>query len=111
MAKKILTELTETEIRQLFREELEQALATHGNARQGTKRRIVSFAEGCEHVSISTSHGYKLTSQGLIPHSKRGKRIYFDLDELDAWMLANKVKTVNDMQTEIDDYLKKNAKG
>jgi len=111
MAKKILTELTETEIRQLFREELEQVLATHDKATQSTKRRIVSFAEGCKHVSISTSHGYKLTSQGLIPHSKRGKRIYFDLDELDAWMLANKVKTVNDMQTEIEDYLKKNAKG
>jgi len=111
MTKKILTELTETEIRQLFREELQQALAKYGNATQSNKRRIVSFVEGCKYVSISTSHGYKLTSQGLIPHSKRGKYIYFDLEELDAWMLANKVKTVNDMQTEIEDYLKKNAKG
>jgi len=32
-----------------------------------------------------------LTSGQIIPHLKRGKKVFFDKDELDAWLRYNKV--------------------
>jgi hypothetical protein len=40
---------------------------------------------------------YKLTSGKIIPHSKRGKKVFFDKDELDKWLSRNKV---TDIQTQ-----------
>ena len=40
---------------------------------------------------------YKLTSGQKIPHLKRGKKVFFDKDELDAWMRQNKIL---DIQTQ-----------
>ena len=34
---------------------------------------------------------YKLTSGQQIPHMKRGKKIFFDKDEIDAWIRHNKI--------------------
>ena len=38
---------------------------------------------------------YKKASAGTIPHSKQGKRLYFQLSEIDAWLLSGKVGSVD----------------
>jgi excisionase family DNA binding protein len=53
----------------------------------------------------SRSTLYKKISAGKIPHSKRGKKLYFDLDEIDRWLLSNKKKTIVEHQQEMDNYL------
>jgi hypothetical protein len=37
---------------------------------------------------------YKLTSSESIPHYKRGKKVFFDKDEIEDWLRYNKVKDV-----------------
>lgn len=100
-----LTQLSETEIRNLIREEFQSVLSDQPQAEQSNPKKILNFEEACTYLSISKSHGYKLTSKGLIPHSKRGKRIYFQKSELEQWLLSNKVETVSDMKQEMDNYL------
>ena len=53
----------------------------------------------------SRSTIYKKVSAGLIPHSKRGKRLIFDLKVIDEWLLSNKIKTVADLEQDLDNYL------
>ncbi len=48
---------------------------------------------------------YKKVSAGTIPHSKRGKKLYFQLSEIDEWLVAGKVKTVAEMEQETTDFL------
>ena len=48
---------------------------------------------------------YKKASAGTIPHSKRGKKLYFQLEEIDAWLLADKVKTVDEIEEETISFL------
>jgi excisionase family DNA binding protein len=109
MEKIILSQLSAEEIRQLIREELLQVLRNYQDVIQDpdSRKNILNFEEGCAYIGISKSHGYKLTSQGKIPHAKRGKRIFFEKSELDAWMMERKVKTADELRKEAEEYLKK----
>jgi predicted DNA-binding transcriptional regulator AlpA len=40
---------------------------------------------------------YNLVYKRLIPHSKRGKRLYFDEGELTAWISKGKRKTLEEL--------------
>ena len=37
----------------------------------------------------SESTIYKKVSQDVIPHSKRGKKLFFELGKIDKWLLGN----------------------
>lgn len=53
-------------------------------------KRVLSFDEGVKLLGYAKSTVYKMTSAGLIPFSKpNGKKIYFDREKLEAWMLSN----------------------
>lgn len=65
----------------------------------------LNFIETQKYLSCSKSYLYKLTSNNRIPHSKRGKKLYFDKKALDRWLLSNKVKSVSEIQNEAEIYL------
>ena len=59
------------------------------------KKKVLTLEEACDYAGISRSYLYKLTSTGAIPHSKpNGKLIYFERDELERWLLQNKMFSV-----------------
>jgi predicted DNA-binding transcriptional regulator AlpA len=69
-------------------------------------KRILSFGEGCKFLGIAESYGYKLTSTGILPHSKPlGKMIYFDKEQLIEWALSNRIKTQKDQEEEAATYI------
>lgn len=53
-------------------------------------KRVLSFEEGCAYLGYKKSYVYKLISAGVLPYSKpNGKKIYFDREKLEGWMLSN----------------------
>ena len=58
-------------------------------------KKTLTLEEACEYTGYKLSYMYKLTSRGEIPHYKRGKKVFFDKDELDAWMISNKVQDLS----------------
>jgi len=62
----------------------------------------MSVKEASEYLGSSESHLYKLTSGRKIKHSKRGKRLYFLKNDLDDWMLSQKVQTREEIQDKIE---------
>ena len=72
-----------------------------------TTRKIMSLAEFCEYTGLSRQTAYKLTSGKKAPHSKRGKRLYFDREKVDAWLLENQVATHSEIQGKANDYFLK----
>ena len=73
-------------------------------------KKIFSFKEACGYLQVSESQLYKLTSQRKIRHYKpSGKLIYFNREDLNAWMQSNQVKTKEDMEKEATSYLYKNS--
>lgn len=55
----------------------------------------------------SKSTVYKNTANGIIPHCKRGKRLLFELEKIDTWLLENEIATVAELEQETFDYLTK----
>ena len=54
------------------------------------KTRALSVTQAANFLGMSKSRLYTLIHLGEIPNYKRGSRVYFDRDELDQWILANK---------------------
>ena len=72
------------------------------------QKRVFSFVECKRYTGFSSSHLYKLTSQGKIPHFKpEGKFIYFDREELEKWLLRNPIKQVEEIEQEAINYTTK----
>ena len=64
------------------------------------QKTVLSFEETAVYTGLSKSHLYKLTSTGGIPcYKPTGKKLYFNKEELDEWLLRNKKLS----QDEIDD--------
>ena len=63
---------------------------------------------GIEEAALFTGYTvrglYEMTSKKLIPHYKRGNRVFFKKDELVDWMTATKVKTEAELQSMADTY-------
>ena len=65
-------------------------------------KNILSLDEAVGYLGVSRSFLYKLTSKGVITHSKpNGKLIYFKRENLDKWMLQNEIKSVDDQLREV----------
>lgn len=63
-----------------------------------TTKNMFTFMEACAYLGVSESLLYKLTSTKEIPHYKpRGKMVYFDKAELDAWLKQNNVPTLGNV--------------
>ena len=71
----------------------------------GTKK-VLNFNEATSYLNVSKSHLYKMTSSCKIPHYKpNGKRLYFNTEELEKWLLSNRITTVDEIDEEANNFL------
>lgn len=70
-----------------------------------SKTEILSAQEAADFIGVSLATLYGLTSARKIPHAKRGKRLYFDRQELTAWILEGKRKSAQETENEAADYI------
>lgn len=102
----IFTQLSVPEIRQLFRQELENYFASNtANSNQDEAEQLLTIKQTAEILSLSVPTIYGLVSRGEIPHSKKGKRLYFSKQELLDWVKAGRKKTNAEIAAAADDYL------
>lgn len=77
-----------------------------------SQKNVLTFSEAAVFTGLAPSYMYKLTSKGIIPHSKpNGKQIYFSRDELERWLLKNRIKTRDELEVESTSYTVRNQKG
>lgn len=70
------------------------------------EKRILTFEEACTYTGFAESYMYKLTSARKIPHSKpNGKKIFFDKEKLDEWLLGNPIATTSQLETAASTYV------
>lgn len=57
-----------------------------------SNKNVLNMDEAAAFSGMTVSYLYKLTSNGEIPHYKpRGKMIYFDRAEMEAWLLSRRI--------------------
>ena len=68
-------------------------------------KKVLSFSEGCDYLGLKKSYVYKMTAGGILPFSKpNGKKIFFDREKLEAWMLGNASKSHAERQIDAATY-------
>lgn len=88
-------------------ERIEKLLETQ----QAMQKQVLNFNDACIYLELSQSHLYKLTSTGSIPHYKpNGKKLYFNRQELDNWLLRNRSNSIDEIQQEAANYLIKKGR-
>ena len=74
----------------------------------------MNLTELSVYTGISKSYLYKLTHLGKIPFSKPfGKLIFFDINDVNIWLLSNKQTTSKELDIQASTYatLKNKGKG
>lgn len=61
---------------------------------------ILNVRQASEFLGLAVPTIYSLTSNRILPHSKRGKKLYFNKSELLAWVQSGKRKTTSDLKLE-----------
>ena len=99
----VFTQLSISEVRELFREELDSFFVDNqiSNPSITQERKVVDLKEllTLRPIIGSKSTLYKLTAKGLIPHAKKGKKLYFDLEEIDRWLMSYRVSTIEEISS------------
>lgn len=68
---------------------------------------VMNFKQCLKLTGFSNGYLYKLTSERTIPHYKRGKFVFFNRNEVKAWLLENKVETIEEIKARIETDKKK----
>ena len=85
--------------------------ASMGNNKDEDERMDVTEAQKYipGHPAIQTIYGW--TSNNMIPYHKVGKRIYFLKSELDAWLMKEQHKSMDDLREEAEEYANSHRRG
>ncbi|GAB6395403.1 MAG: helix-turn-helix domain-containing protein [Bacteroidales bacterium] len=88
----------------------EAAVLDEQNLQAIGPKRVLNLAECCALTGYKKGHIYRLTSTRQIPHSKRGKTLFFLREEVEAWMMGNRIATVSELDAAAGAYLVKHPK-
>lgn len=76
-----------------------------------SRKRVLTLEEAVKYTGFSKPYMYKLTHMRKIPHYKpTGKLIMFDLDELEKWLLQNRIKTNEEIDMKATEYVTKHSR-
>jgi len=71
-----------------------------------SNKNVLNIDEAAAFTGMTVSYLYKLTSTQEIPHYKpRGKMLYFDRAEIEAWLLQRRVKTTEEINTSAANHI------
>ena len=66
------------------------------------KKDIMDLEECALYTGLSKSYLYKMTALHEVPHFKPGgKKIFFKKEDIDAWLMRNRVKTEDEIRAEL----------
>lgn len=89
----VLLSLPKVELKALIVDCLATVLEDYKPAPAAAPERVVFDVDAlAQYAGLSKDTVYRKASRGEIPHSKQGKKLYFDKAEIDAWLMANRVK-------------------
>lgn len=70
-----------------------------------TQKEVLTLEEAAQYTGMKKSYLYKLTASKAIPHYKpNGKNCFFRRTELEDWLTANPVATMEDLNGQARAY-------
>jgi len=98
MSVQFLTNITEQEFRKFLRDALQEILTGEHSALKEQPPEILDVGQAAYFLKMKIATLYEKTSKKLIPHFKKGNKLYFRLSELQQWIGQGKVKTQEEIE-------------
>jgi excisionase family DNA binding protein len=100
MSVSFLTNLSEQEFKEFLKEALKEIMGESLKAKDEQLPEILTARQAANFLRLEITTVYEKTSRKMIPHFKRGNRLYFYLSELREWIGQGKVRTREDIEGE-----------
>lgn len=99
MATSFLTSFTEDELKLCIKDTVIEALKEHSpSGNVIPSENIISINEASKLLNLALPTIYALTSKREIPFLKRGKKLYFKRNELEAWLMEGRKLTRQEIE-------------
>ncbi len=76
----------------------------------GSMDEVLDVKQAAGYLKLKVATLYEKTCKRRIPHFKKGKKLYFRMQELDSWLKEGKVRTQSDLETEAANYCLQNPR-
>jgi excisionase family DNA binding protein len=101
-----LTTYSKKELKDLIKECIKEALFENKTTQPiAFNDKPMSIKEVSEFLNVSVQTIYGYTHSSLIPHFKKGKKLYFLRSELNDWIKEGRRKTYWEIEKEANDYI------
>lgn len=111
MESTIFISMSHDELAELIKKSVSEAFINKGITSQKNDSKLLNVKEAADFMDLATQTLYGYTSKRLIPFVKRGKKLYFQKEELEKWLLEGKKLTKAEIEAGISLHNKKGAKG
>lgn len=103
----IITTISKAEIQQLIESAVQKAIIQNPTNDKRQTDTFLDVNQAAAFIGIAKATLYGKCSDQLIPHFKKGKKLYFDQNELVEWLKSGKRKTIDDIHASVNTYLGK----
>ena len=103
----IITTISKAEIQQLIESAVQKAIIQNPTNDKCQTDTFLDVNQAAAFIGIAKVTLYGKCSGQLIPHFKKGKKLYFDQQELIEWLKSGKRKTVDEIHNNVNTYLGK----
>jgi excisionase family DNA binding protein len=109
----VFTQLSITEFRKVFRQELETYFKNNPQADQQEEApdKLLTVQEAADFLKLTVPTIYSKVSRGELPVMKRSKRLYFSRKELVDYLKEGRRKSNAEIEAQAESYLLTNMKG
>lgn len=94
----ILTSYTDEEFKAILKTIMSDLLS--GQIQSSPLPEIMDIQEAAKFLKLEVNTLYEKTSKRLIPHFKKGNKLYFVPSELLQWVMDGKIKTKEELKAE-----------
>jgi excisionase family DNA binding protein len=100
MSIQFLTNISEQEFKEFLKDALKETFGEKLSALKDELPEILDVKQAAQFLKLKLATLYEKTSRKLIPHFKKGNKLYFHLSELRDWINKGKVKTFEEIESE-----------
>ena len=100
----MLTSFTEQEFKDFLKSAIKEVLIEELQLKPAQPSTL-SINEAAKFLKLKITTLYEKTSRKLIPHFKKGNKLYFNQGELEDWIKKGKVKTASEIESEAAAFL------
>jgi excisionase family DNA binding protein len=105
MQTSFLTSYNEQEFKDFLKSAIKEVLKEELQYLKPHQPETFSIKEAAEYLKLKIATLYEKTSRKLIPHFKKGNKLYFSRLELEEWVRTGKVQSQEEIEEAASTYL------